>query len=261
MKKMLMDMYAATPGVNYSGMNAEASRFTGRSRRDRQETIPLVLRSLSSLLGTQVDDRVQFYCNNLRPNPMPTKVCSQCREVKDLSEFQRRPDRPDGRKSACKACISLSLKQKRDADVEQARAKEAEERARHKERLRVYQAGYRARNREKINEVIRRSKDANPTKYLLFSARTRARQRGWEFSITEEDISIPDCCPVFGTPLKISGRGKRDDNSPSIDRIDNSKGYVPGNVVVISYRANMVKSIGTADEHDAIARWMREVFR
>jgi hypothetical protein len=32
--------------VNYSGMNAEASRFTGRSRRDRQETIPLVLRSL-----------------------------------------------------------------------------------------------------------------------------------------------------------------------------------------------------------------------
>jgi hypothetical protein len=87
----------------------------------------------------------------------------------------------------------------------------------------------------------------------------RAKQKGWEFSITEEDICIPECCPVFGMPLKLFGRGWRSDNSPSLDRIDNSKGYVPGNVVVISYRANMIKSIGTADEHEAVAQWMREV--
>jgi hypothetical protein len=58
---------------------------------------------------------------------------------------------------------------------------------------------------------------------------------------------------VLGIRLDYSmGGGKRPD-SPSIDRIDNSKGYVKGNRVVISMRANRLKSDMTLCELRALA--------
>ena len=57
-----------------------------------------------------------------------------------------------------------------------------------------------------------------------------------------EDIVIPEKCPVFLVPIEV----------PSIDRIDPSKGYIPGNVRIISMRANMLKSDATLEEMDLI---------
>ena len=65
-----------------------------------------------------------------------------------------------------------------------------------------------------------------------------------EFNITIEDINIPEKCPVLGIPLvlhKGEGKGPKYD-SPSVDRIDSNLGYVKGNVRVISWRANTLKS-------------------
>ncbi len=42
--------------------------------------------------------------------------------------------------------------------------------------------------------------------------------------------------------------GKPKANSPTIDRVDNTKGYIPGNVAVISYRANCLKRDSSLDE-------------
>lgn len=50
---------------------------------------------------------------------------------------------------------------------------------------------------------------------------------------------IPETCPVLGIPLTIGG--KRSPSSPSLDRIDPALGYVPGNIRVISDRANRLK--------------------
>lgn len=47
------------------------------------------------------------------------------------------------------------------------------------------------------------------------------------------------------------------DTQPTIDRIIPALGYVPGNIVVISHRANRMKSDGTAEEHERIAAWLR----
>lgn len=84
----------------------------------------------------------------------------------------------------------------------------------------------------------------------------RALRDGIEFNLTEEDFVIPTHCPVLG--IKILARSYRSNTSPSIDRIDNSKGYIKGNVAIISWRANRLKNDGTADEHERIAQWMRE---
>lgn len=189
---------------------------------------------------------------------MTTKQCSRCKEEKPLDDFYTRAISRDGRMSHCKACGAIADRNRRLRDAELTRQKDAIYRANKKDKARVYMANYRARNKDRIQSNIKKIKARNPTKYLVSAARKRAIHRGTEFSITENDINIPTHCPVFGTPLKTSLVGKRDWNSPSIDRIDNSKGYIPGNVAVISYRANTIKSIGTADEHEAIAKWMRD---
>jgi hypothetical protein len=100
---------------------------------------------------------------------------------------------------------------------------------------------------------------ANPLKAALIRAHTRATKKKIEFSITEADfLSLPTHCPVLGIELKYGGgRGRKPvDDAASIDRRDNSLGYIPGNVFVICSRANKIKNEGTAAEHRAIAAWM-----
>jgi len=84
----------------------------------------------------------------------------------------------------------------------------------------------------------------DPRKRLLNNARQRSRRFGTEFSIGLDDIIIPNVCPILGIELapffKLENKGNRR-WAPSLDRIDNSKGYVPGNVAVISWKANSLK--------------------
>jgi hypothetical protein len=47
-------------------------------------------------------------------------------------------------------------------------------------------------------------------------------------------------CPILGIPI-IKQKGRFKANSPSLDRVNNKKGYVKGNVQVISWQANMLK--------------------
>lgn len=99
----------------------------------------------------------------------------------------------------------------------------------------------------------------NPVSLLLAAAKRRAKLNGLEFNITHEDIQIPQFCPVIGIPL-ITNAKRQNDNSPSVDRIDNTKGYVKGNVRVISWRINQRKSDMTISEILALADYInREV--
>lgn len=68
------------------------------------------------------------------------------------------------------------------------------------------------------------------------------------FSLTCNDIIIPKICPILNIVLKFNkGLGVNDD-SPSIDRIIPELGYVKGNVVVISNRANRIKNNSSLKE-------------
>jgi hypothetical protein len=85
----------------------------------------------------------------------------------------------------------------------------------------------------------------------LANARRRAEIKGLDFDLTHDDLVIPDICPILGIPLYF-GRKKYLNNSPALDRINNALGYVKGNVIVISWRANRIKSDATLDELRAI---------
>jgi hypothetical protein len=87
---------------------------------------------------------------------------------------------------------------------------------------------------------------------MVRNARNRARKAGVPFNITKDDIVIPSHCPVLGIPLfPRVGRGGGD-NSPSLDKIKPELGYVPGNIIVVSFKANRIKS-------DATIRELRDV--
>lgn len=89
---------------------------------------------------------------------------------------------------------------------------------------------------------------------MLQNARVRARKAGVPFTLSVTDIEIPTHCPVLGIPLFQSiGQRGGSDYSPSLDRVVPDWGYVPGNVIVISNRANRLKSDASIEELRSIA--------
>lgn len=96
-----------------------------------------------------------------------------------------------------------------------------------------------------------------PKFHLFHMAKHRAKRNGLPFDLTIDDFDIPQYCPVLGIKLK-PGLGKLHDASPSLDRIKPEMGYVKDNVVVISYKANRMKSNATTEEVEKLAKWMRD---
>jgi hypothetical protein len=112
-------------------------------------------------------------------------------------------------------------------------------------------------NKDKLNAQRIQFRNKNPQQYMLYSARSRAKKKGWKCDIELEDIVIPDVCPVLGLPLMLpTGKG-RGPNSPSIDRINNSLGYIKGNIQIISWRANNLKSDATVEELEKLLAFMK----
>lgn len=91
-------------------------------------------------------------------------------------------------------------------------------------------------------------------KNLLRFAKRRAKAKGREFSLTLEDLDIPEYCPVLGIKLEAGGDSK---NSPSIDRLDRTKGYTKDNILVISYIANVVRHQATPDEIIQVGKFFK----
>jgi hypothetical protein len=91
-------------------------------------------------------------------------------------------------------------------------------------------------------------------KVLYSNAKQRAKREGIDFTIDKDDIIIPDNCPVFGFPLKRENK-ETWHSAPSLDRVDNTKGYVKGNVIVVSRRANILKKDATLTELKQLANY------
>lgn len=92
---------------------------------------------------------------------------------------------------------------------------------------------------------------------LWNAAKWRAKKFGIPFTITIDDIMIPETCPVLGIPL-VRGEGRAVDSSPSLDQRSPRAGYTPENIVVISWRANWLKNNANLDELEKLIDWMKK---
>jgi hypothetical protein len=141
-----------------------------------------------------------------------------------------------------------------------------------REYRRNWQREFRKRNPEYQREMYlkhrdRRIKDSqdwyknnligtfeNKLKSLLYVAKRRAKRKGIDFAVTRDDFEKMTHCPLLGIEFCFSNGREDKANSPSIDRIDPSLGYVPGNVWIISMRANQIKSDSSVSELEALAK-------
>lgn len=120
----------------------------------------------------------------------------------------------------------------------------------------------RAANPERTRETSLRNEKsraeryrANPALYLWRTAKSRAHAFGQDFDITVDDVVVPAVCPITGDPISALAAAMR--NGASLDRVDNAKGYVKGNVRVISRRANRMKGDLSLDDLARIAAYIR----
>ena len=82
---------------------------------------------------------------------------------------------------------------------------------------------------------------------MLLKAKRRALLKNLEFNLEMSDIIIPKVCPILEVNLVIGTKGNYE-YSPSLDRIDNTKGYIKGNIQVISKKANSMKNSASIEE-------------
>lgn len=87
--------------------------------------------------------------------------------------------------------------------------------------------------------------------------RKKASNYKQEWSINFEDLVFPTHCPILGIKLDYFAP-ERQENSISFDRLDPAKGYIKGNVIVVSWRASRIKSDGTAEEHLKVAEYLKQ---
>lgn len=100
--------------------------------------------------------------------------------------------------------------------------------------------------RARVNSLTNRWRAENYARKLLGACRGSAKQRGHVCTITEADIEAllaPMTCSVTGLPLSLEHEGdtRRNPWAPSIDRLDCSEGYVPGNVRVVCAIYNLAR--------------------
>lgn len=173
----------------------------------------------------------------------PLVVCKKCRNERNRELYRKNPKVISEYYYANKTTINKRTK-KYYADNKQEILEQKKE--------------YYQRNAENI--ILQKSnyRKYQPEKEMLTKARARAKKHGLDFNLDLEDIQIPETCPYLKIPL-VKGVAGMTDSSPSLDRIDTKKGYVKGNVEVVSWRANRLKSDMSLAEVIMIAERLNEI--
>lgn len=179
-----------------------------------------------------------------------------CREVKPTDCFSKRTLSRDGLSCCCRDCRRMSRNREKEAETNRIWHQK------NKSRRREVHAAWCEKNpgRKEAATAAWRQTEAGWLSRVMANARSRAAKKGLPFSITKDDLKalMVSHCPALGIELIYHNAGGNRFNSASLDRIIPSHGYVPGNVAVISYKANRMKSDSTVEEFMSLARWITE---
>ena len=106
----------------------------------------------------------------------------------------------------------------------------------------------------------------NPIPQMLSNAKIRAKQKGVDFNLTSQYLKkiFPkdNKCPITGLNFEFGYINKEKinkNNSPSLDRIIPSKGYVIGNVMVISDLMNRMKQDSTFEDIEKLYNFYKKI--
>ena len=174
------------------------------------------------------------------------QICSVCKKNKKSKEFRVRSDNGKLR-SVCKHCENERQKKYYREN---------------KSACNKYRKEHHEKNLEHDKEVMRTyyqtTKEERRENSMLAGAKSRAKLKELPFNLTLEDVNIPKLCPVLKIPL-VSGVGKLQDASPTLDRKIPMLGYVRGNVQVISCLANRIKSNANSLQIAAVLEYVKQI--
>ena len=154
--------------------------------------------------------------------PKPKVVCIGCKEMlsQKFFSYKVKNDTTQGIRNRCKSCSAIRALKER--------------------------------------EIRKSNWKYKPAMHMLNNSKQRAKKAKIEHTITIDDILIPDFCPVLNIKLETGDR-RNNENAPSIDRVDNNKGYTKENIMVISVRANKLKKDASLDELIMIGNFYRNL--
>ena len=165
------------------------------------------------------------------------KECKKCKSVLDFSNFTKNKAAKDGLQTVCRSCDNIR-QQKRRID--------------NKDQMLQYSRNYQENRRKDFNYRLQ---------MLLNASKQRAETKGREHTITLQDIKNKypkdGKCPIFGFNLEFNSSGFRD-TSPSIDRIDSTKGYTIDNIQIISWKANSIKRNASLEELVLLVNYLKQ---
>jgi len=186
------------------------------------------------VIGSFFSTKDGLHVNMSRRLYMNEKQCKKCDVVRPLTEFYPDLTHSDGVHSTCKACSKAISK------------------------------AYREKHPEKMTQLKRAWKAADPIRHLLCQIKARCKRSNVPFAITKDDIELVSHCPALGIELDYNttqtGRGMATSpNAASVDRIIPHLGYVPGNVQIISWRASRLKNDISIDEMDKMISYYQKL--
>jgi hypothetical protein len=206
------------------------------------------------------------------------KKCTKCKKQKLLKDFPFRAKEEKIYKAACKECASVERRKYREKNLEKEKSQVKAWKEENKERVKEYSKEYYKNNVSTFKEYRedakkkgiggkeyleyyrqnnKKNRKKKPKKLLLSHAKKRAKIKKMNFSLKEEDFEIPELCPILKIPL-FHGVEHQIDNSPTLDRINNDKGYIKENIIVISNKANRMKNNGSFKEIEMLYLWCKE---
>lgn len=94
--------------------------------------------------------------------------------------------------------------------------------------------------------------------YILRNVRYSAKRRNIPYDLEMIDLTVPSHCPLLGIPIDYRDftvpADFNNNNWATVDRIDNEKGYIRGNVWIISRLANNMKNSASLDQLETFAK-------
>lgn len=206
------------------------------------------------------------------------RQCKTCKNKLDDSKFIKCDKFWDGKsiiKTFYKLCDGCRLKG-RIANNKRKLAKSAQAKTyyvQYKEEVSKKNKEWRKANKEKLKKYEQSSerkefhkqwlinkKQEDPSRFIYYSAKQRSKASNIIFNITKQDVldvyPRDNKCPMLGLVLKVNIE-KTKENSPSLDRIIPEKGYVKGNIIVISHKANRIKNNASLDDLEKIVEYLK----
>lgn len=176
------------------------------------------------------------------------KTCHKCKVEKPLEEFARCGKSKDGLHIQCRACFKEYYKANRQRIIATALDHYYTHRAERLERMRKF--------RENPDDVDVGAVISYRAKYMAHNLWDRARKFGryrdkrlnTKF-ISQMLINNPNCnCCGKALCFTYSRKSRLEPDSPTIDRVNNSRGYTLDNVAIICHRCNSIKNNRSASD-------------